>query len=260
MMLLEERQRHIMEKLLRYGKVTVSNLAQEFNISMETVRRDLDALENMGKLKRTHGGAVIILYKEHSEPLFHLKMNANKDEKERIAKRACDEIKDGDIIAIDTGTTTAYMCNYLTSKKNLTVIVNNFYILDQLINFDNNGLFDGKIFTLGGEVNTSQRSCLGPIAEQFLNDIYVDKVFVSPTGFSIESGFTSCNSYEAALCRKLMEKSQETYMLLDHSKMGVNNFYRISPLNSDISIISDIDIPCEWEKDLKIFGCSWLKA
>jgi len=259
-MLLEERHRIIKEKLMKYGKVTVSDLAKQFNISMETVRRDLDALEKAGELKRTHGGAVKILYHDNNEPFFDLKMATYKEEKERIAKAACDEIQDGDTIALDTGTTISYMCKYLISKKNLTIIVNNFYILEQLINYCNKGIFKCNLFSVGGEVNTSQRSCIGPIAEKYLNDIYVDKAFISPLGFSLENGFSSLNTYEAAISKKLIEISKETYMLLDHSKIGVNNFYRINHINSDITIISDMDVPAEWEKELKVNGCSWIKA
>lgn len=259
-MLMEERHQIIRETLLKLGKVTVSGLAKKFDISMETVRRDLDSLEKAGELKRTHGGAVKFLYQDNCEPYFDLKMSVNNDEKDRIAKRACDEIKDGDTIAIDTGTTTAHMCKYLLSKKNLTIIVNNFYILEQLINYSNNGLIKCKLFSLGGEVNTSQSSCIGSIAEQYLNDIYVDKAFISPLGFSLENGFSSINTYEAAISKKLTKISKETFMLLDHSKVGVNNFYRINHINSDITIISDIDVPNEWEKEIRILGCSWIKA
>lgn len=259
-MLMEERHQIIRETLLKYGKVTVSGLAKQFNISMETIRRDLDSLEKAGELKRTHGGAVKFLYHDNCEPYFDLKMNVNVEEKDKIAKRACDEIQDGDTIAIDTGTTTAYMCRYLTSKKNLTIIVNNFHILEQLINYNNNGLFKCKLFSVGGEVNTSQRSCIGAVAEQYLSDIYVDKAFISPLGFSLENGFSSINTYEAAVSKKLINISKETFMLVDRSKVGVNNFYRISHINSDITVISDIDVPGEWEKELRMHGCGWIKA
>jgi DeoR/GlpR family transcriptional regulator of sugar metabolism len=259
-LLLEERHQIIRETLLKHGKVTVSGLAKKFNISMETVRRDLDYLEKAGELKRTHGGAVKFLYHDNLEPYFDLKMTAYKEEKDRIAKAACNEIQDGDTIALDTGTTTAHMCKYLTAKKNLTIIVNNFYILEQLINYCNNGLLKCNLFSVGGEVNTSQRSCIGTLAEQYLNDIYVDKAFISPTGFSLENGFSSLNTYEAAISKKLISIAKETFMLLDRSKIGVNNFYRINHISSDISIISDIDVPHEWEKELKIIGCSWIKA
>ncbi len=123
----EERREHILKLLEKNSKILVPELCEVFEVSPATIRSDLRDLESEKKLKRTHGGA-ILLRKAAFEPNSRLKEVEHIEEKQRIAVCAAQQIDDGDTIALDTGTTTFELAKCLTSKRNLTVVTNDLKI------------------------------------------------------------------------------------------------------------------------------------
>lgn len=239
------------------GKVTVKKLSVKFNVSTETIRRDLDELENQEKLKKVYGGAIKISF-NGQEPPYKLRETVYLEEKRAIGKTAANLINDNEIIALDVGTTTLQIIPYLKDKKNLTVLVNSVPALNLLIEFVNNKLFSGKIIYLGGEINPYQMSSFGPATEKMLKEFYVDKAFIAVGGISLKYGITGYDINEGSLSRKLIENAKETIIVADHSKIGVRNFYKITDIEYVDVIICDKEPLSEWLNDLKNNDIKWL--
>lgn len=255
----DERKNLILHELENYGKVSVKQLAKKFDVTTETIRRDLDALEVEYKLKRIHGGAIKISFDKH-EPSHNQKRDVYREEKQRIGQKAASLVNDNDVIAIDAGTTTCEILYYIRDKRNLTILLNTVAGLNILIDLKNKGVFDGKIIFLGGEINSDQLSCSGPISENLLNNFYVDKAFIGVGGVSLQNGLTSYEINEANLSKKIMENAKEVIVVADHSKIGVRNFYKIADIENVNVIISDEEAPNEWSNSLNEYEIDWIKA
>lgn len=255
----DERKDRILYELDNYGKVSVRELSQQFEVTTETIRRDLDSLEMQCKLKRIHGGAIKISF-DRQEPSHMQRKDVYKEEKQKIGYRASRLINDNDIIAIDTGTTTCEILYHLRDKKNLTVLLNTVAGLNILIELKNKGMFNGRIIFLGGEINTDQLSCFGPISENLLNNFYVDKAFIAVTGISLQNGLTSFDVSEANLSKKIMGIAKEAIIVADHSKIGVRNFYKIADLQEANIIVCDEAAPKEWQDKFTQYEIDWIKT
>ena len=256
---LDERKNLILYELDNYEKVSVTQLAKKFGVTTETIRRDLDALEAEYKLKRIHGGAIKVSF-DRKEPSHIQKRNVYREEKQRIGQKAASLINDNEIITIDAGTTTCEILYYVKEKKNLTILLNTVAGLNIMIDFKNKGIFDGKIIFLGGEINSDQLSCVGPISENLLKNFYVDKAFIGVGGVSLQNGLTGYDVNEANLSKKIMENSKEVIIVADHSKIGVRNFYKIADIENVNVIVSDAGAPNEWNNSLNEYGIEWIKA
>lgn len=256
---LTERKNQILYELDNYGRVSVKELAKKFQVTTETIRRDLDSLEAKCKLKRIHGGAIKISY-DKTEPSYINRSDIFKEEKQKIGLKAAGLINDNDVIAIDVGTTTCEIIFHLRDKKNLTVLLDSIAALNILIDLKNKGIFDGKIIFLGGEINADQLSCFGPISENLLENFYVDKAFVAVGGISLQSGLTGYDVNEANLSKSIMKIAKEVVVVADHSKIGVRNFYKISELDGVDVIVCDKLAPNEWKDILTQYEINWIKA
>lgn len=255
----DDRQNQIIYELDNYGKVSVQQLAKKFGVTTETIRRDLDLLEVKCKLKRIHGGAIKISF-DKKEPSYIQRRDVFRNEKQIIGHKASGLINDNEVITIDTGTTTCEILYHLWHKKNLTLILNSTAALNIIIDLKNKGGFDGKIIFLGGEINTDQLSCFGPISEKILNNFYVDKAFIAVGGISLQDGLTGYDINEASLSNKIMKNAKEVIVVADHSKIGVRNFYKISELQEVNAIVCDAAAPDEWKDKLDQYEIDWIKA
>lgn len=253
----KERKEKILYALDNFGKITVRELAKNLKVTPETIRRDLDNLEGKRRLKRVHGGAVKISY-DKIEPSYMARREVYKAEKEMIGKRGAELINDGDIIAIDVGTTTCEVLAHLKDKKNLTVILNSVFALNKLIDYQIHGDFNGKIIFLGGEINFDQLTTFGPICENILNQFYIDKSFIAVGGMDLSSGLTGYDIHEANLSKQLMLNSKEVIVLADHSKVGVRNFYKIVDYSHVDVIVCDESYPAEWKATLSKEDINWI--
>ena len=209
----EERMRGIMKILEKENRVLITDLCKTFNTTAVTIRKDLDILESQGALKRTHGGA--ILYK----PLFHgLALNEkeklNSDEKERIANEAVKLISEGDVIILDSGSTTTQLARKMTNLKGITIITNAVNIALELANSDL------EIILTGGALQKNSSTLVGPFAEDALRKISADKLFHGVDGIDYEIGLTTPDITEANTSRVMMQRAGENILLVDSSKFG----------------------------------------
>lgn len=240
----EERKKIIIEKLSKEDVIHVPALAQALNVSSETIRRDLDRLEKEGKLKKVYGGAVKVT-SLIQEPSFEQKMQINPKEKEAISRTAASLVEDGDRIFIGGGTTPLSLIRYLEDKKNVTLITPSIPVMIHTLE-----IFHGHVIFIGGEVNREQQLVQGPLAEWTTKQIRANKAIISAGGVSLTDGITDFDLNQAHISRILIERSEMTIILADHSKMGQTTFAHICALQDVSIIVSDWRCSREWRSKL----------
>src|SRR5882672_8902288 len=225
----------ILTALQQSGSVSVENLSKDLDVSLVTIRRDLDSLEKQGLLRRTHGGAVSIepLFYEpfRNDRSFQAQVERFADEKRRIGRAAAALIEDGDIIAITPGTTTTEVIRGLPRQRKITVVtstVNEAMELSKRKDLD--------VFVTGGHLRGDWFSLVGPTAVQSLSHLLVRTVFLGADGIDAKWGLSCFNPDEAQLNSSMAKHAQRKIAVVDHSKFGVVAGWRICP-TSDIDIL-----------------------
>lgn len=213
-MLTKQRQELILQLLKEQGSVTVAEIRDYLDISESTVRRDITALDQEGKLVKVFGGAVAVPQAVTTqEYTVAQKEELNREEKERIAKYAASFVKTGDFIYIDAGTTTAGMLDHLTTKG-VTFVTNAVSHARYLAGRD------CKVILLGGELKASTEAVIGSRAVQALQHYHFTKGFFGTNGVTKQTGCTTPDENEALVKRTAMEQCRTCYVLCDSSKFG----------------------------------------
>ena len=225
----EERKSMISKYIIEHGRGSVLELSTTFRVSESTIRRDLKELEDDKLIKRTHGGA-IPFESVNFEPTFGEKEIRYQSEKERIALYSGGFIQEGDIILIDSGTTTLHLAPILKAISNLTVVTNSMTLVEQLKNESNI-----DIVMLGGSLRQETQAIVGPITDQILQTLHVDTAFIATNGISLSAGLTTPNLIEANTKRYMMKCAKRTILLADHSKAEKISF-------SQFGTVADIDM------------------
>ncbi|GAF25773.1 transcriptional regulators of sugar metabolism [Moorella thermoacetica Y72] len=251
-----ERKQKIIEILLQTPSVRVAELSNLFQVSEVTIRRDLQELEAAGLLKRTHGGAVSITTASF-EPALVEKEEEHLEEKKAIARAAVDLIAEGDTILLDAGSTTLQLARLLKAnkKQRLTVVTNALNVAWELAFVETIDL----ILT-GGHLRNRTLSAVGPIADNTLQGLYVDKVFLATNILDVERGLTTPNIYEAQTKQKMVKAGCEIIVLADHSKFGRISLGLICPVTAVDRIITDAGAPAEDLARLKERGVEVIVA
>lgn len=229
----EERRRRILERMRSGEAVKVSDLASELGVSEVSIRRDLRELERSGLLARIHGGA-LPTEGTTTEPTFAEKTTRNLAEKVAIARAAASLVQDGESIILDAGTTTLEIARQLRSRKNLTVVTNAFHVAAEL--GDCPGI---EVIVTGGAVKGNTLALVGPLAEQTLESINVDRVFLAANGIDLKRGITTPTGTEAAVKRKMIAAAHQVILVADHTKWGKVAFVTIAPLTAAQVLVTD---------------------
>lgn len=228
-----ERQKRILELLKENGAVWVSKLSAEFGVTEETVRRDLEKLEQREALVRTHGGAVPVDDNLHDLSLEKRK-NINVDAKERLAREAVNYIVPGDTIFLDASTTTFYIAKELKNVKNITVITNSLRVMNELSSCP-----DVKVIAVGGMVSTNQ-SLVGGVAEASIRESYfANKMFFSSRGIHGTAGILESNEQEGFIKQGMMANATKRFFVCDRSKIGRIGFIRLAHLEDLDYVITE---------------------
>ena len=223
-----------MEKMIIEKKiVTLKELQSEFNISMNTVRRDINELIENENIKKINGG---VQYDAKSLEFknFDERKSKEKDAKELIGRKASRFVEDGDIIYIDSGTTTVNLSYYLCTKKNLTLITNNLQVIFETSHKDNINLI-----SLGGELNKKSFSFADKKTTMFLKDLNIDKAFMSSTGLSVKNGATNSIFEEKEIKSEVISRAKKVFLLIDHSKFEKNTLFTFCKIDNIDCIITD---------------------
>ncbi|MBS4201590.1 DeoR/GlpR transcriptional regulator [Bacillus sp. FJAT-49732] len=240
----EERQRLIIQWVKEEKRVSVAKMATTFSVTPETIRRDLNELEEMEQLTRIHGGAVPFT-KLEEEQAFLRKLDINRSEKIQIALEAISRIEDGDTIAIDVGTTTVHIADYIRDLQSLTVVTNSIAAADRFNQAIEEKRVTGKVIMLGGVSNPAQSSVSGAMTLEWLSHMHLDKAFISCGGM-VGDTIYDYDLDESLVSAKMMECSKKCILLADSSKIGVPSFFSFAQANQFDEVISDQLCPIEW--------------
>jgi DeoR/GlpR family transcriptional regulator of sugar metabolism len=251
-MFAEERLLRIVEIVNQLGKATVAELSENLAVSAVTIRRDLERLEEKELLIRTHGGAMALqntLLEVAPEKSFSEKNEAFAAEKERIAEAASKLVNDGDAVLLTPGTTNMRLARLLIGKKELTLVTNAANIVTHI------GSQSGiAIILTGGKLRDKSFAMVGPLADQALSGIRVDKLFLGIDGFDFKEGLTTPNLAEANTNRQMISIAKKVIVVADHSKFGKVTFSQIAPLGVVHTVISDRLIPEEVAQKIRDLG------
>jgi DeoR family transcriptional regulator, aga operon transcriptional repressor len=241
-MLNEERRREILELLSSDGRVLVRELAKKFRTSLITIRKDLESLHHDGLLERTHGGALPIRTGALQDQTLREKERLHRREKMRIAAAALRMIRPGQVIILDSGTTTTSIARGCRQMRSLTVITNATNIAAELADSP------VEVVLTGGSLRKNSYSLVGPLAEESLRKLSADMLFLAVDGFDVHYGLTTPNQLEARVNRAMSESARRTIVVCDSSKFGRRSLSLIMGVSSVHESITDRGIP---KRDLK---------
>ena len=232
-MLSEERRREILEIVQSDGRVLVGDLSKRFNTSLITIRKDLEFLHHHGLLERTHGGALPLRIGALNDRTLQEKERLHRQEKLRIAAAAVKMIRTGQVIILDSGTTTTAIARACRHFRSLTIITNATNISAELA-----GTAIDVILT-GGVLRKNSFSLVGPLAEEALRKLNADLFFLAVDGFDVRYGLTTPNLLEARVNRAMAEAARRTVVVCDSSKFGRRSLSLILPTSSVHETITD---------------------
>ncbi|SDI40180.1 DeoR/GlpR family DNA-binding transcription regulator [Alteribacillus bidgolensis] len=225
------------EEIRRYVErnqvVSFDHLSETFNVSVNTIRRDIQKLVNDGQLKKVHGGVSI-----HDSQLaqYEERQIVNETAKHRIAKAGSEMVEDDDIIFVDSGTTTVYMAEYLRGKK-VTVLTNN---LDFIVHAKQEPNI--TIITTGGLFDSATNSFISLQNTNVLTSYNINKAFMATTGISMDNGVTHASPLENEIKKEVVKKSAEVNVLADRTKFDKHALITYTSLESVDCIVTDSNL------------------
>jgi DeoR family transcriptional regulator, aga operon transcriptional repressor len=234
--LAEERRRQIIDLVNRHGKVLVPELAREFSTSQVTVRQDLEALHAEGLIHRTHGGALPVRAAALLDRRLSDKEKLYPREKRRIAAAAARLVKEGQSVVLDSGSTTTAVARALRHLRQLTIITNAVNIAAELAGTSI------EVILTGGILRENSFSLIGPLAEDALQRLSADLLFLGVDGFDVSLGLTTPNLLEAKVNRVMMKIARRRVVVCDSSKFGSRSLSLISAASEIQQVITDRNI------------------
>ncbi|MBB6670493.1 DeoR/GlpR family DNA-binding transcription regulator [Cohnella nanjingensis] len=226
---LNERQQRMLALLEQTGDVRVPDLKAQFGVTEMTIRRDLEKLEQTGKVKRTFGGAIMVT----RDVAFSDRTGVHTAEKAKIGKIAAESVQPGDAVFIDGGTTTLQLVRHLPPEMRITVVTNAINLAAELM--------DKKIPTLvsGGMLLDTTSTLIGPVCADTLSKMAFDRIFLGATGITPLHGFSNSNMYEAEIKRVAIARAKEINIVADRSKWGMQDLFSFAELSRADRLFTD---------------------
>lgn len=220
----------------------VSELARQFKTSQVTIRKDLDVLEGQGLIHRSHGGALPVREGALEDPTLLEKEKLHRKEKLHIAAAAAAMVKEGQVVILDSGTTTTAIARALRNFRKLTIVTNAVNIAAELAGTE------VEVILTGGTLRKNSFSLVGPMAEEALRHLNADILFLGVDGIDALHGLSTPNLLEAKVNRMMVEGAKRVVAVCDSSKFGRRSLSQILPLSAIHGVITDRGIP---KTDLK---------
>ena len=235
-----ERQQHIARSVEEHGRARVTDLAERFDVSEVTIRKDLRVLEAEGRVVRAHGGA-LAPGRSRPERAFEVRERLQRTEKERIGAAAATLVIDGESIALDASTTALAMARALTARSgwvHLTVITNGLRIASELAG--HRGI---TVAMPGGFLRSEALSVVGPLGSGLLERVNIQKAFMGAAGFTLETGLSDATDEEAQIKRLIVGAASEVIAVVDHTKWGRSAFATFCPTDMLTAVVTDGEAP-----------------
>lgn len=230
----DERRSEIVKRVLERGRVDVSELAEEFGVTGETIRRDLTELQRERLVRRVHGGAVpwrgsVIV------PRLEVREGHNAAEKRRIAKAALAEVPQTGSIIIDSGSTALQLADVLDRERDIVVVTNQMSIVRSLATTER-----PDIIVLGGALRRRTMAFVDETGVEALRDMSVDVAFIGCDGMSPAHGFTTPYREEVAIKQAMIRAARRVVMMFDHSKIGNEQLFRFADVKQVDVVYTDV--------------------
>ena len=249
-----ERQKQILSLLTKQGRLSVSEIVEQFSISLATARRDLESLAEQGKLQRVHGGAITIEQAPPELPILQ-RESEQANEKQRIGQAAAALVQDGETVFLGSGTTVLEAARALRGRRNLSVITNSLAVVNALA-----GAEGVSVICLGGMLRNSELSFIGHITELAMAELRADKILIGTRAISLEHGLTHDYLAETVTDRAVLKAGREIIVLADHTKFGRASAVLLAPLEQVHTIVTDGHTSNEFIKAVRGRGIKVIKA
>ena len=243
-LLSEPRRRRILEWIEEEGSARVRDLSAAFEVSEATIRQDLERLEKDGHITREHGGAFLnsVPAQVHGFSLHH---QVNMEAKRKIGALAASQVKDGETIILDAGTTTTEIANRLIDRQNITVITNSLNIAMVL-----GAVPSFAVHMPGGQFKAPTLSLSGDKSVEYFRNIFAGKLFLATAGVAVDAGLTYPSFADLQLKEAMINAASRVYLVADSAKINRSSFTRLGALELIHTFITDDGIS---DKDAKEF-------
>lgn len=241
-MLTEVRHRRVLEIMHARGSVSVLDLAGALEVSEATVRRDLDALAGRGLLDRVRGGACLpraAIRPEADTRPFRVVASQSPREKSLIARRAAELVEDGDVVALDIGTTVFAMCEHLR-KRSITVVTSSLAVVRALSDSPS-----VDVVVMGGVLRSTYESLVGVLTESCLRQVRADVAFLGAAGVRPDGSVLDSTPSEVPIKRAMIDISSRAWLLADHQKFPGSGFLEVAPLADFTGLVTDLPLTDE---------------
>lgn len=239
-MLPRERLEIIKQIVIKDKKVYVSKLSEKFEVTEETIRRDLEKLDVEGIVTRTYGGAILNTEKNNDDIPFYKRSKTNQDIKQKIAIKTLEFIKEGGTVVADCSSTVLEVMKLIKNRSDVTIITNSVEALHELSQSNIN------ILSTGGNFRKNSLSLQGSIAENTIQKYNVDVALLSCKGLDIEKGILDSNEAEAELKRVMIKQASTVILLADNTKFDKTSFVNLFKFEDIDYIVTDIEPSKEW--------------
>jgi Transcriptional regulators of sugar metabolism len=232
-----ERRKRILEFIQQNGSGRIEELATSLDVSEATVRRDLSLLATEGFINRTHGGAILSEASTAFERLYPEKRLLCSEEKRLIGIEAASMVADGETLILDSGSTTFEIARNLTLHKNLTIITYDLFVASSFV-------YDPSttVIVTGGIRREGFNVLIGPIAEELIRQVKVNKAFLGADSVDFTAGVTNATFNEVSIKRLIIEAASEVILVADYSKFGKASLAKVCSLDQIHRIITDSKI------------------
>lgn len=222
-------ERYICQK----GNVSMEGLRRQFGVSMNTVRRDVATLLRRGTVEKIYGGVRAIASDFHTLTPYEVRRGAGEKAKIAVGQAAAELVHDGDIIFIDSGTTTVHMIDFLASRRDVTIITHNLEVIFRALPNENI-----TVIAMPGQVQRKTNSLTGGEAVRFLRRYNIKTAFMAATGISAQ-GATNSFPLEYEIKREAIERSEKSVLLVAREKFGVTGLMTFAPLSAFSAVVTD---------------------
>ncbi|WP_040809944.1 DeoR/GlpR family DNA-binding transcription regulator [Nocardia concava] len=246
----EERQQAIATLVGQLGRVSVTDLAERYDVTNETVRRDLATLDRMGLVRRVHGGAVPAAALTALELGTAEREQSRSPEKDRIAKAALEFLPpSGGSVLFDAGTTTGRVAALLPADRELVTVTNSLPIATRL-----SGHPGVQVHLLGGRVRGLTQAAVGPQTLRALGELRVDVAFIGTNALTAGHGLSTPDTDEGAVKHAMIVTAHRVVVVTDSSKLGREDFVRFAGLDDIDVLVTDREVPAPLRNELEQFG------